>query len=79
MCYAILCYVASVVSDSATLWTVACQASPSVGFSRQDYWSGLPCPPLGALPNPEIESAVPVAPALHTDSLPLSHCCCCCC
>ena len=29
-----------------TLWTVACQAPLSMGFSRQDYWSGLPCPPL---------------------------------
>ena len=31
----------------ATLWTVACQAPLSMGFSRQEYWSGLPCPPLG--------------------------------
>ena len=52
---------------------LACQAPPSMAFSRQDCWSGLPCPPPGALPNPEIESAVPVAPALQTDSLPLSH------
>ena len=34
----------------ATLWTVARQAPPSVGFSRQEYWSGLPFPPLGHLP-----------------------------
>ena len=33
----------------ATLWTVARQASLSMGFSRQEYWSGLPCPPLGDL------------------------------
>ena len=39
----------------ATLWTVACQAPLSVGFSRQEYWSGLPCPPSGDLPDPEIE------------------------
>ena len=38
----------------ATLWTVALQASLSIGFSRQEYWSGLPCPP-GTLPNPGIE------------------------
>ena len=36
----------------ATLWTVACQAALSMGFSRQEYWSGLPCPPPGDLPDP---------------------------
>ena len=41
----------------ATLWTVAHQAPPSVGFSRQEYESGLPCPPPGDLPDPEIECA----------------------
>ena len=35
----------SVVSDSATPWTVALQAPLSIGLSRQQYWSGLPCPP----------------------------------
>ena len=35
----------------ATLWTVAVQAPLSMGFSRREYWSGLPCPPLGDLPN----------------------------
>ena len=39
----------------ATLWIVACQASPSTGFSRQEYWSGFPSPPLGDLPDPGIE------------------------
>ena len=33
-----------------TLWTIACQAPLSMGFSRQEYWSGLPCPPPGDLP-----------------------------
>ena len=42
----------SVVSHSETLWTVACQAPLSMEFSRQEYWSGLPCPPPGDLPNP---------------------------
>ena len=42
-----------------TLWTVAHQAPLSLGFSRQEYWSGLPCPPLGDLPNPGIE---PISP-----------------
>ena len=35
-------------------WTIACQAPLSMGFSRQEYWSGLPCPPPGSLPNPGI-------------------------
>ena len=40
-----------------TLWTIACQAPLSVGFSRYEYWSGLPCPPSGDLPSPGIEPA----------------------
>ena len=48
----------SVVSDSVTLWAVACQAPLSMGFSRQEYWNGLPCPP-GDLPNPGIECRSP--------------------
>ena len=49
-----------VMSDSfVTPWTAACQALLSVGFSRQEYWSGLPCPPPGDLPNPGIEPASP--------------------
>ena len=39
----------------ATLWIIACQAPLSMGFSRQEYWSALPCPPPGDLPDPEIE------------------------
>ena len=38
-----------------TPWTVYCQAPPSMGFSRQEYWSGSPCPPPGDLPYPGIE------------------------
>ena len=56
-----------------TLCTVAHQASLSMGFSRQEYWGGLPCPPLGDLPDPGIEHISPVTPALQVDSLPLSH------
>ena len=48
----------------ATLWTVAHQAPLSMGVSRQEYWNGLPCPPPGDLPNPEIESVSPKSPAL---------------
>ena len=55
----------SVSSDSAISWTVDCQAPLSMGFSRQEYWSGLLCPPPGDLPNPGIETG---SPALHADS-----------
>ena len=48
----------------ATLWTVAHQSPLSMGFSRQEYWSGLPCPPPGDLPNPGIELVSPMSPAL---------------
>ena len=51
----------------ATLWTVACQAPPSMGFSRQEYWSGLPFPSPGDLLNPGIELW---SPTLQADSLP---------
>ena len=50
----------------ATPWTVAHPASPSMGFSRQEYWSGLPFPSPGDLPNPGIE---PGSPALEADAL----------
>jgi len=42
-------------------------------FSRQEYWSGLPCPPSGDLPDPGVETMSPVVPVLLVDSLPLSH------
>ena len=57
----------SVVLLFVTPWTVACQAPLSMGFLRQEYWSGLPCPPPADLPNPELEL---VSPALQADSLP---------
>ena len=50
----------------ATPWTVARQAPLSMGFSRQEYWSGLPFPSPGDLPNPGIE---PESPALQVDAL----------
>ena len=53
--------------------TVAHQASLSIEFPRQEYWSGWPCPPPGVLPDPEIETTPPAAPALLGDSLLLSH------
>ena len=54
----------------ATSWTVAHQAPLSMGFSRQEYWSGLLCPPPGDLPDPGIKTT---SPELQVDSLPLSH------
>ena len=48
----------------ATLWIVANQAPLSMGFSRQQSWSGLPCPPPGDLPDPGIERASIMSPAL---------------
>ena len=61
------------MSDFATLWTIAHQAHLSMGFSRQEYWSGLPRPSPGDLPNPGMELTSPEAPALQADSLLLSH------
>ena len=57
----------------ATPWTMAHEASLSIGFSWQEYWSGLPCPPPGDLPDPRIEPTSPVSPTVQVDSLPLSH------
>ena len=48
----------------ATLRTVACQVSQSIRFSRQEYWSGLPCPHPGDLPDPEIKPVSLMSPAL---------------
>ena len=56
----------SVVSNSVTRWTVAYKASLSMGFSKQEYWSGSPFPSPGDLPDPGIE---PGSPALQADAL----------
>ena len=53
----------------ATLWIIACQAPLSMGFSRCEYWSVLPCPPPGNLPDLGIKPAFPVSPPLQADSL----------
>ena len=63
----------SCVQFFLTPYTVVHQAPPSMGFSRQEHWSGLPCPPPRNLPDPGIEPMFPVSPALQVDSLPLSH------
>ena len=59
----------SCVQLFVTLWTVALQVFLSVGFSRQEYWNTLPCPPLGDLPHPGIKPASPVAPVSQVNSL----------
>ena len=58
--------VAKSCTTLATSWTVAHQAPLSMGFSREEYWSGLPFPSLGDLPDPGIK---PKSPALQADSL----------
>ena len=60
----VLCYSLSRVWLFATLWTVTHQAPLSVEFSRQEYWSGLPFPSAGDLPDPGIE---PMSPALQAN------------
>ena len=60
-------------SFSSIQLCIAHQVALSVGFSRQEYQSGLPYPPPGDLPDAEIEPKPPVPFALQADSLPLSH------
>ena len=61
-CVVLSCF--SHVWPCATPWAIACQAALSMGFSRQEYWSGLPFPPPGDLPNPGIELVSLTTPAL---------------
>ena len=67
VCCAMLCLVTQSCPTLCDPVTVARQAPLSLGFSRQEYWSGLPCLPPGDLPNPEIK---PRSPTLQADSLP---------
>ena len=60
--YMLSCF--SCVQLSANPWTVARQSPLSMGFSSQEYWSGLPCPPPGDLPGPEIEPVSLTPPAV---------------
>ena len=62
-----ICVSRSVVSDSASPWTIACQVLLSMEFPRQEYWSGLPFPSPGHLPNAGTD---PRSPTLQVDSLP---------
>ena len=67
--YVLICF--SHVRLCATLWTVACQAPLFMGFSRQEYWSGLPCSSPGDLPDPGIELNLLRLLPWHVGSLPL--------
>ena len=66
LCFFMFVYMLSCFSHIqffVTPWTVTYQSSLSMGFSREEYWSGLPCPPWG-LPDPGIELAFLISPAL---------------
>ena len=64
----------SCVQLFATPWTVDCQAPLSMGFFRQEYWSGLPFPPPGDLPNPGIEpTSAALAGKVFTKEPQLAH------
>ena len=73
-CYRYIVYGGGLVTKScpilATPWIVDCHAPLSLGFSRQEYWSGLPFPSPGDLPEPGIK---PGSPALQVDSYRLSY------
>ena len=75
--YVRFCYVLGTVTQSCPTLRDPMDCSPlgsSIhGISRQEYWSGLPCPLPGDLPDPGIELVSPVTPALQADSLSLSH------
>ena len=60
----LVCLGAQTCPTLATPWTVVCQAPLSMGFSRQEYWSGLPFPSPGDLPDPGTEPASSAFPAL---------------
>ena len=62
--YTYMCWITSIVSDSATLWTVARQAPLSMEFSRQEYWSGLPFISPRKIPDPGIEPEFLKSPVL---------------
>ena len=68
-----VCSVAQSCLTLCTPWSVGRQAPPSMGFSGQEYWSGLPFSTPGDLPDPGIEPTSPTSPALQVDSLLLSH------
>ena len=73
LCVQLLLLSGPYVVSFVTPWTVVCQAPLSMGFSRQEHWSGLPFPPPGDLSNPGIKPASLASPALAGELLPLSY------
>ena len=75
MCVCVCTRLLSHVWLFAILWTVAYQTPLSIGFPRQEYWSGLPFPPPGDLPDsgPRDQTCISVPPALKADALQLNH------
>ena len=71
--FSCVCSVTPSCPALGTLWTVAHQAPLSMGFFRQEYWTGLPFPLPRDLPTPGIKPKSPAAPALQVDSLPLTN------
>ena len=71
--FCLLCAVLSYFRLFATLWTIACEAPLSMGFSRQEDWSELPCLSPGDLPDPGIKPVSLASPVLAGDSIPLHH------
>ena len=69
MCVCMLSHF-SCVQLSVTLWIIALQALLSMGFAKQEYWSGLPCPSPGDLPNPGIKHSSLMSPHWQAGSLP---------
>ena len=69
----IMCVLVFSRVDSVAPWTVARQAPLSMGFSRQEYWSGVPFSSPRGLPSPGIEPMSLASPVLQADSLLLSH------
>ena len=72
-CMCVRAYLFSRVWLFVTPWMIAHQTPLSMGFSRQEYWSGLPFPPPGYLPDPGIEEMSPASLTLQMDSSLLSH------
>ena len=73
VCFCVCVQSLSHVQLFVTPWIAAHQVPLSMGFSRQEYWSGLPFPPPGELLDPGIEPVSSVSPVLQADFLPLSH------
>ena len=71
VCVCVCVLVARLCLTLCDPWIVAYQAPPSMGFSRQEYWSGLPFSISGALPDPGVKPVSLESPALEVDSLPV--------